>query len=80
MSETATTRVAANVRAVAARRQLAQRQIAEALGISQQSVSRRWLGKHPLNVEELHRIADLCGVTPGSLLDGDESPPLQHAS
>jgi transcriptional regulator with XRE-family HTH domain len=57
MSETVSERVAANVRAEAARLKLSQRHIADVLGISQSSANRRYLGITPLDVEELYALA-----------------------
>lgn len=68
MEATATQRVAANLRAVVARQRMPQALIAEAMGMSQQGVSRRMLGHVAINVDELDRFAEVLGVTTGSLL------------
>lgn len=68
MSETVSQRVAANVRAEAARLKMSQRDIADALGISQSSANRRYLGVTPIDVEELYTLADSFGVEVTRLL------------
>lgn len=68
MSETVSERVAANVRAEAARLKLSQRHIADVLGISQSSANRRYLGVTPLDVEELYALAASFGMPVTHLL------------
>ena len=60
-------RVAANLRAEVARRQIPQRELAQLLKVSQASVSRRLLGQQPLNVDELTTISTFLGVDPAVL-------------
>ena len=60
--------VLANIRAEVARRRLSQSAIAAALGVSQQSVSKRLNGHVPLTVDELGIIAGLLDITPADLL------------
>lgn len=62
MSETPTSRVADNVRAEMARRKVTQRDLAEGLGLSQASVSKRLMGAVPWDVNELAAVASLLGV------------------
>lgn len=54
--------VAAEVRAVAARKRVAQKAIASVLGISQQAMSRRWTGQLAFDVDELAVVADYLGI------------------
>ena len=76
MSETVSERVAANVRAEAARLKLSQRHIAEVLKISQSSANRRYLGVTPLDVEELYALAASFRMPVSQLLpDVDELIP-----
>lgn len=77
MSQSFTQRVAEAVRAEAARRRVPQRSIAEALGTSQQSVSRRMSGETPFDVEEIHSLAESFGVSFASLIpDANAVPAL----
>ncbi|MBT2594759.1 helix-turn-helix domain-containing protein [Arthrobacter sp. ISL-72] len=71
MSETVTERVAANVRAEAARLKMSQRDIAVALGVSQSSANRRYLGITPIDVEELFALANAFSVPVSKLLPED---------
>lgn len=69
--------VADNARAEIARRRLRQAVIAERLGMTQQSLSRRLTGVVPFSVDELTALAGLLGVQPAALLDdptADEVP------
>lgn len=61
-------RVAGEVRAHLARRQLSGKQLATALGVSQFSVSRRLRGEVPFSVDELSVAADFLGVDLSDLL------------
>jgi transcriptional regulator with XRE-family HTH domain len=67
------------LRAEMARRGATQNEIAKALGITQQSVSRRLKGEVPITVSELKSIADYLGVH-ASVLLGDDSAPERVAS
>lgn len=60
--------VAANIRAEVARRRIPQRVLAEALGLTQQSVSMRLAGKTPIDLNELGIIANVLGVEPAHLI------------
>ena len=60
--------IAAEVRAVAARKGLRQGELADAIGVSRQAVSRKLAGATPITVEELLRIAAALEVSPGDLL------------
>lgn len=68
MSQSISERVAESVRVEAARRSISQTKIAEALGTSQQSVSRRMLGKTAFDVEEIYSLASAFGMTVSALL------------
>lgn len=68
-----TDRVASNIRAEMARRRVSQREVAERLGVSQQSLSYRLTGRTPFDVGELAAIADVLGVTAASLLGEPET-------
>ena len=67
-------RVAATVRAEMARYGITQVRMAELLGITQQSISRKRSGKTPYTLNELEIIAPLFGMTPDELLRGSRSP------
>lgn len=56
------------VRAIAAARRVPQRELARALGITQQAVSRRLVGAVAFRVDELQKIAALLGVPLQQLL------------
>ena len=60
--------VSEEVRAWMARRGIRQAQLAEALGISQQSVSMRLTGRTSWNVDDLEPVAQLLGVSVSQLL------------
>ena len=47
------------IRAEAARRNLSQREVAERIGMSQASFSRRMNGEQPWDLNELDKLADL---------------------
>jgi len=55
-------RIAGEIRAALARARIPQTDVADALNMSQASVSRRLTGDTPLDVNELQVIADLVGV------------------
>ncbi len=59
--QTYTWQVATEVRAAAARHMVSQTQIAEALGLSQMTISRRFTGYTPFDIEELEAMARLLG-------------------
>ncbi|MDI9901346.1 helix-turn-helix transcriptional regulator [Rhodococcus sp. IEGM 1409] len=54
--------VAANVRSEAARRRISQKQLAKALGMSQQMLSQRMLGRIAFNVNELTAVANFLEI------------------
>lgn len=60
--------LAANIKAEMARRSMSQQDLAHALGMSQAAVSKKLKGSTQLRVDELHRIADILGVSAESLL------------
>ena len=55
--------VASNIRAESARRGLYQRDIANALGLQQATVSKRWRGGRAWPLEDLQTVAEMLGVT-----------------
>lgn len=60
--------VAANARAEMARHGVSQTELAAALGIKQQSISRRLAGKTPITVDEAFAIANALGVPASQIL------------
>lgn len=64
--------VAGNVRAAAARLRLRQADLASAIGLSQQAMSRRLSGEVAFDVDELHALATLLKVDVARLLDTHE--------
>jgi transcriptional regulator with XRE-family HTH domain len=54
--------VAAEVRAEMARQRMSQTRLAEALGVTQASVSRRLVGEVPFDIQELYKVAEFLGV------------------
>jgi transcriptional regulator with XRE-family HTH domain len=73
MSEVITASVAAEVRAELARQRRTQRDLAEAIGLSQQAASRRLCGEVPFDIAELAKVAKLLGVPIEHFLAGSES-------
>lgn len=71
MSETPTERIAGEIRAEMARQQRSQRQLALALGYTQQAVSRRLAGHVAIDVDELDAIARFLGVSVARLMRFD---------
>jgi transcriptional regulator with XRE-family HTH domain len=65
--------VAAEVRAHMARVRLNQTQLADALGLTQSSVSKRLRGVVAFNTDELAKVAGVLGVHPAVLLGGQPS-------
>lgn len=64
-------RVADNIRAEMARRQITQTTLATQLGRTQQAISRRLSGQTPFTIEDAAAIADILGVPLVSLLCED---------
>lgn len=68
--------VASNIRAESARRGLYQSDIANALGVQQGTISRRWKGGRAWPLEDLPTVADVLGVTVAYLVtDNSDSAP-----
>lgn len=67
-SENYSDRVAAEVRAHAARRGLQQQQLADALGYQQPQISKRLRGLVPFTLNEISTLAALMEVQPGDLM------------
>lgn len=71
------TAVAAEVRGMAAKKQIPSNRLAAALGISEMSMSRRMTGKLPFGIDELAAVADALGVRVTDLLphlDSNQKP------
>lgn len=64
--------VGSTIRAELSRRGLTQADVANRLGVTQQSVSARLCGRTRITTDELFAIADLLGVTVGTLTAGAE--------
>lgn len=62
-----TEEIAANVRAELARKRSTQAQLAAELGITQQSVSAKLLGKRPFSIAEVAKAAEFLEVAPAAL-------------
>jgi transcriptional regulator with XRE-family HTH domain len=60
---------AAAIRAVRAKARLTQGQLADALGINQQDVSKLETGRRPLRAAEIPVLAKACKMTPQGLFD-----------
>lgn len=60
--------VSARVRGKLAEKRARQADLAEAIGMSQPSLSRRLSGVRAFTIGEVHRVADYLGVTPDTLL------------
>ncbi len=69
-NESPTECVAANVRSVMARQRISQTELASALGMRQQSLSRRLQGKTPITVDEAYAMAAALGVNPSDVFEG----------
>lgn len=65
---TAAESVGAEVRGLLAKHKISQAEAGKHLGLSQAAMSRRIVGEIPFNVDELAAIADLLGVSRGSLI------------
>ena len=63
MAQTYAQAVAENVRAEMARRRVSQKDLADALGLTQPPISRRFHGLVPFDVAELEIVARVLGVT-----------------
>lgn len=70
MHHSPTERVAANVRAAAARSRVSQAAIGAVLGISQNAVSQRMLGRVQFKADELHKLAAFLDTPVIDLIDG----------
>ena len=67
--------VASNIRAESARRGLYQRDIANALGLQQATVSKRWRGGRAWPLEDLPTVADILGVSVAYLVTDNSGVP-----
>ncbi len=59
---TTTERIAANIRAEAARQRIMQCTFAEALGVSRGAMNHRWHGRKPYGLEELETVSRLLNI------------------
>lgn len=67
--------VAAEVRALMGRHRVNQEQLARVLNVSQGQVSARLRGRTAFTLDDLRRLAEFFGTTPGALLgDGTIAP------
>ena len=66
--ETIAQAVAAEIRALAARKRIKQSAVARAIGMSQQALSRRWTGDLPFDLYELEAVASVLGVSVPELI------------
>lgn len=64
---------ASELRAAIARKNIPKVAVAEALGKSRATASRKLSGTIPLTLDELYTLADLIGVSPASLLPADKA-------
>jgi transcriptional regulator with XRE-family HTH domain len=71
MPQTLSGQVAATIRAEMARHKCRQQTIADALGLSVASVSRRLSGEQPFELDELATVAELFGLTVSDLIESD---------
>jgi transcriptional regulator with XRE-family HTH domain len=80
--ETYGEKVAAEVRAVAARKRVTGQRLAHAVGMTPMSMSRRMTGHQPFDIDELAAVATALGVRVEDLLphlDSNQKPTdLQH--
>ena len=67
--------VAANIRAEAARRGFYQGDIANALGVQQSTISKRWYGDRAWPLEDLPVVADMLGVSVAYLVSDNAPEP-----
>lgn len=64
-----TKKVAAEIRAEAARQRVTQLSVAKALGKSQAAMSRRWNGDLPYDLDELQALTAFLDMSLGDLLE-----------
>ena len=71
--------VASNIRAESARRGVVQSDIANALGVQQGTISRRWRGGRAWPLEDLPTVADVLGVSVAYLVtdNSDGTPSIE---
>ncbi len=67
--------VAANVRAECARQGYSASQLGRAIFMNRASVSARWRGEVPWQLEDIERVSRLLGVTPALLCAARDSNP-----
>lgn len=72
MEQRTTERVAAQVRAILAGRQLSRRWLARALEMPVTTLNRRLRGDQPFTVDELAAVAQALGISTVSLIPADD--------
>ena len=60
--------VSENIRALAARFRVTQKQLSREIGMNQTSMSERWTGKRQWQLEDLDKVAAVFGVEPWELV------------
>ncbi len=68
-----TAAAAGALRAEMARKRVSQAALAKQVGCSQQRISRRLSGKHPITVDDLEKFAEALGITVADVL-ADAAP------
>jgi len=72
--------IAANVRSALAWKNIKERAAAAQIGMTQPAMSRRLNGEVPFDGADLVLLADLIGITPGHLVDGEPWPRVMPAA
>jgi transcriptional regulator with XRE-family HTH domain len=70
--------VAANIRAESARRRVRQSDLAEAVGLSQATISRKLSGQVPLTIDEVYAVAEVLHVPVHVLVPDDPDPATRN--
>jgi transcriptional regulator with XRE-family HTH domain len=63
-------RVVGEIRAEMARQDVTQAEVAQKLGVTQQTLSKRFAGLKPFDLLEVERLADILGVPVRQFLNG----------
>lgn len=70
MPQSLAERVAGEVRAEMARQHVSQSEVAQKLGVTQQTLSKRLIGLRPIDLAELEQLAAVLGVPVTQFLNG----------
>ena len=70
MPQSLVERVAGEVRAEMARQHVSQSEVAQKLGVTQQTLSKRLSGLRPIDLAELEQLATVLGVPVTQFLNG----------